>query len=74
MAEQPDHEPITVEYAFEKETKNTIMYKEVVPIGGDPVAPQLYLKKDAVKRLGNPERVKITVVNDDYERHVRPEV
>lgn len=53
---------LEVEFRREKETKNTIRFEEVESETGDPpVIGALYLQKWAVKRLGDPQKLKVTV-------------
>ena len=53
---------IEVEFRRERETKNTIRFEEVESESGDPpVIGSLYLQKWAVKRLGDPQKLKVTV-------------
>ena len=52
---------ITLQFAREKETANTVRFKEV-PLRGEPVAVGLlYLRKDACEALGNPEALSIKI-------------
>ena len=53
---------IEVEFRRERETKNTIRFEEVESESGDPpVIGSLYLQKWAVKRLGDPQKLKVMV-------------
>lgn len=51
---------LTAVLTKEKETKNTVRFQEVE---GDqpPVVGTVYVQKYAVKKLGDPERIKITI-------------
>jgi hypothetical protein len=53
---------VTLELTFqrERETKNTVRYEEQV---GDepPIVGTLYVQKYAVNRIGNPERLRVTI-------------
>ena len=53
---------LEVEFRRERETKNTIRFEEVESETGDPpVIGTLYLQKWAVKRLGDPAKIRIAV-------------
>lgn len=49
---------ITVNFTVERETKGTFRYAED---GDDPIVGTLYLRKSACTKLGNPERLKLTI-------------
>lgn len=49
----------------ERQTKSTVVYREIPPIGDDEVLKVQYVQKGAIKRLGGPERIKITIEPDD---------
>lgn len=53
--------PITLQFAFERSTKNTHRYAEIVKGGGDAVVGVLYIKKAAMKELPSPE-ITVTIV------------
>lgn len=57
------NEVIEIEFEFEKDTKNTLRYKEIVE--GDSVAKigTLYLQKNAVPNP-TPQRVRVSVSFD----------
>ena len=44
----------------ERETKNTVRYEEQVT-DAPPVVGTLYLQKYALNRLGNPDRLRVTI-------------
>jgi len=44
----------------EKETKNTVRYQEVVS-DQPPIIGTLYIQKYAIKRIGDPDRIKVTI-------------
>jgi len=49
-----------LKFIKERETKNTIRYQE--DAGDDPqVVGTLYIQKWAVKQLGNPDRITVTI-------------
>lgn len=53
---------IEIEFQRERETKNTIRFEEVESQSGEPpVVGSLYLQKWAVKRLGDPQKIRVTV-------------
>ena len=55
---------LSIEFTLEKETPGTIRYKETVdeasPFDG-PVIGTLYVKKYAAAKLGNPEKLTVTL-------------
>lgn len=57
-------DPVTLKFAFEKETQNTFRFKEVVeaaPEGADPVKPvvgSLYVRKDVA---GDRKELTVTI-------------
>jgi len=52
---------LTANLTREKETKNTIKFAENERDDGPPVVGTLYVQKYALKQLGNPETIKITI-------------
>lgn len=59
---------VEIVFIAERDTKNTVRYAEHVPAGREPrTRSPLYIKKDTLKRLGNPDRLKITLENGDFE-------
>ena len=53
---------ITAEFMREKETKNTIRFQEAENEEGLPAAiGTLYIQKYVVKKLGNPEKLLVTI-------------
>jgi hypothetical protein len=62
---------IEVQFAAEKETKNTIMFREYVPFGAEPRIGMIYIQKATLKQLDFPERIRITVEADDTSREPR---
>ena len=55
-------EEIRVSFKRERETKNTIRYEEEASESGEPpVVGTLYLQKWALKRLGDPQTVTVTI-------------
>lgn len=53
---------LTVLLTRDKETKNTIRFQEEANEEGlPPVIGTLYVQKFAVKRLGDPQAIKVTV-------------
>jgi hypothetical protein len=49
---------LTVNFELERETKNTVRYAEQ---GDNPVVGTLYVKKSAAAKLGNPEKMAVTL-------------
>lgn len=60
-------EALVARFEVKKTTQNTVVFAEIVPISADPSIPTLYIRKDAVRRLGHPERLKVTIEVDDFE-------
>lgn len=54
-------DPITIDFEVEKETPGTIKFKEVTPRGEAPISGSFYVKKYVAERLGNPQRLTLTV-------------
>lgn len=52
---------IQVWFEKEKETRNTIKFREAVTEGEPEVIGSLYVQKHALKELGYPTRLKVTV-------------
>lgn len=52
---------VTIEFAREKETKNTVRYAEVVAEGEvTALVGVIYLQKPTAKELGNPDHIVVT--------------
>jgi hypothetical protein len=51
----------SLRFAREKETLNTMRYKEVPEDGGPAVVGSLYLRKDAYEALGEPLELVVTI-------------
>jgi hypothetical protein len=49
---------MTVNFELERETKNTVRYAEQAD---DPVVGTLYVKKSAAAKLGNPDKLAVTL-------------
>lgn len=50
----------TIEFEVERETKNTVRFQELE--GDGPAAiGVLYVQKSAVKQLGSPKRIRVTI-------------
>ena len=45
----------------EKETSNTVRYAEVESDEMPPQIKTLYIQKFAIKKLGNPEKISVTI-------------
>ncbi|KXG75512.1 hypothetical protein AN618_18850 [Fervidicola ferrireducens] len=51
-------------FEYEKETKNTVRFAEV--IGENPaIVGTIYIQKFALNKLGNPKKIKITIEKAD---------
>jgi hypothetical protein len=48
-------------YTREKDTKNMVQYLEVVPKNEEPVTRSIYISKAAVKELGDPDNITVTI-------------
>lgn len=58
-------EKIEVFFDKEKETKNTVRFQEAENEQGEPpLIGTLYVQKWALKRLGDPERIRVALVAD----------
>ncbi len=51
---------LELSFQRERETKNTVRFEEQVT-DAPPVVGTLYLQKYALNRLGNPDRVRVTI-------------
>lgn len=52
----------TISFEFEKDTKGTFRYKEIIPEGGKLVVGTLYIRKDAFEDLtSRPDRLSVTI-------------
>jgi len=51
---------LELSFERERETKNTVRYEEQV-MDEPPVVGNLYLQKYALNRLGNPDRLRVTI-------------
>lgn len=58
--------PAAVQAAFvvSKETKGTFKYEEVPAPGEAEMCGSLYVKKHVTQRLGNPEKLTVTITVD----------
>lgn len=54
-------ETLTVVLAKEKETKNTIRFSEEENPDGLPVVSTVYVQKHAVRKMGNPGKIRLTL-------------
>ena len=53
---------VSAEFAFERETKNTVRFQEAEsPDGDPPIIGTLYVQKWVLRRLGNPQRLKVVL-------------
>ena len=52
---------IKVNFAFEKETKNTRKFEEQPESGVAPAIGTLYVQKHVLQGLGDPERLTVTI-------------
>jgi len=51
----------TIEFVKERDTKNTVRFAEVVADDDQPAIGTLYVQKFALKDLGAPEKLSITI-------------
>jgi len=58
--EEGDASMLELSFERERETKNTVRYEEQV-MDEPPVVGTLYLQKYALNRLGNPDRLRVTI-------------
>jgi hypothetical protein len=63
--ETPD--PIEIHFVARRETKNTVLFDEYVPIGAEPHIVTLYVRKTTLATLGHPERLLVTLEVDDKD-------
>ena len=59
-----EHHMITIQFSRERETKNTVRYTEEIPANdadATPVVGTLYVSKRALQKLGNPDRLTVTI-------------
>jgi hypothetical protein len=56
----PKPKPLVLSFIVERETKRTMRFQEVADNGEDAIGT-LYVQKDALAELGNPEILKVTV-------------
>jgi len=52
---------LTLTFEKEKETKNTVRFQERERDDGPPIIGTLYVQKYALKQLGNPETLTVTI-------------
>lgn len=52
---------LTINFIQERETKNTVRFAEEESLDGPPVVGTLYVQKYALRRLGNPAKITITI-------------
>lgn len=52
---------VSLEFEYERDTKNTVRFAETVEDGDPTLVGTLYLQKFANKELGNPERIRVTI-------------
>ena len=48
-------------FKLEKETKNTVRFQEAERPDGPPVVGALYLQKYALKQMGSPDTLAVTI-------------
>lgn len=59
-------EKLELRFVQEKETKNTVRYKEEVEFASNtPFVGVLYLRREAVQALGNPGSLVVTIEAGD---------
>jgi len=52
-------QPVTIPMLRDRETKNTVRYAESV--GDDETARTIYVPKEDVAKLGNPDAIEVTI-------------
>lgn len=52
---------LTIVLVQERETKNTVRFAEKENLEGPPVVGTLYIQKYALRRLGNPTEIVLTI-------------
>ncbi len=60
---------LTLTFTREKDTKNTVRYREVVPDGDPGVVGSIYVQKFALKELGQPEQLTVVIRAGSGEHH-----
>jgi len=60
-AKKPIEYTITVIMITDKETPNTIRFKEVTEKGKAPIIGQIYIPKATLEELDNPDAIEITI-------------
>lgn len=50
----------TIQFKFERETKNTVRYQEIVPLDKKPVVRILYIQKSALG-AERPSRIEVSI-------------
>ena len=56
---------LTLHFEPERETKGTWRFAEQHADTDEPMVGTLYIRKSALAKLGNPDRLKVTVTADD---------
>lgn len=64
---------ITVQFVYERETKNTVLYREYQPLGADAKIGALYVQKTTLADMDHPERLRVTLEVDDEQPFPRGE-
>lgn len=59
--EKTEPEPITLQFAAEKETPNTVRYAEIVADNDVARVKTLYIQKATAEELGFPEVITVTI-------------
>ena len=57
-------DPIVVTFKRERDTKNTVRFEEVEREDAGLAVGTLYIQKHAVKTIGNPDTIKLTIQAD----------
>ena len=60
MATATKTKPLTLDFTVERGTKRTMRFQEVTD-NDHPVVGTLYVQKDALAELGNPETLTVTI-------------
>ena len=56
---------LDVLFSFDRATKNTGRYQEIVELDGEEIIGTLYVQKKALALLGNPQKLRVTVAKEE---------
>lgn len=57
----PKAKPVTLTFQAERETKNKRRFQEDFAEGAKPVCDKLYVSKETLKEMGDPETLHVTI-------------